>query len=171
MARFTTRSRKGCVKCKNSKVKCDEQKPSCARCSKRGTLCVYPFPMNFEKTMFADNVKKIGEESNNAAVRDTDFVTEHVKMEHLTFTTPIVFDNEEDIKTAANLALNVAEMKKNNIIEPTDEDLAPQSKDSKDIQTSESRKRVNSRLKGLVSANFGKSMVDDDFDNLIPHKM
>lgn len=36
------RSRKGCLSCKRSKVKCDEQHPTCGRCFRRGTECEYP---------------------------------------------------------------------------------------------------------------------------------
>jgi len=35
------RSRYGCQNCKTDKVKCDEGKPSCGRCVKRGTPCNY----------------------------------------------------------------------------------------------------------------------------------
>lgn len=41
MSKFTTRSRGGCANCKAWKVKCDEGKPDCARCLKRGKLCFY----------------------------------------------------------------------------------------------------------------------------------
>ncbi|KAH7024185.1 hypothetical protein EDB80DRAFT_699290 [Ilyonectria destructans] len=37
--KWRTKSRKGCQSCKARKVKCDEQRPSCLNCIKRGTRC------------------------------------------------------------------------------------------------------------------------------------
>lgn len=42
------RSRLGCVSCKRSKVKCDELHPSCTRCTKRGTKCLYPLNVTLQ---------------------------------------------------------------------------------------------------------------------------
>ncbi|PYI33613.1 hypothetical protein BP00DRAFT_111430 [Aspergillus indologenus CBS 114.80] len=39
-----TKSRGGCQACKSSRVKCDENRPSCRRCCQRRTLCVYGDP-------------------------------------------------------------------------------------------------------------------------------
>lgn len=46
------RSRLGCTSCKKSKIKCDELRPMCSRCAKRGLHCSYPFQVSFEKSMF-----------------------------------------------------------------------------------------------------------------------
>ncbi|KAF4635768.1 hypothetical protein G7Y89_g2316 [Cudoniella acicularis] len=40
--RTHTKSRTGCIKCKSSKVKCDEKRPSCSRCLRRQESCQYP---------------------------------------------------------------------------------------------------------------------------------
>ncbi|KAF2017229.1 hypothetical protein BU24DRAFT_448951 [Aaosphaeria arxii CBS 175.79] len=37
-----TKSRLGCTSCKQRKIKCPEQWPSCAHCVKKGTVCRYP---------------------------------------------------------------------------------------------------------------------------------
>lgn len=42
------RSRLGCDNCKKLKTKCDETKPSCLKCSKRGIDCVYSLEMVFQ---------------------------------------------------------------------------------------------------------------------------
>lgn len=34
-------SRRGCLECKKSHLKCDEGLPSCQRCQKRKTICTY----------------------------------------------------------------------------------------------------------------------------------
>ncbi|KUL83681.1 hypothetical protein ZTR_07498 [Talaromyces verruculosus] len=39
-----TKSRNGCYKCKQRRVKCDEVRPMCNACSVRGDDCVYPSP-------------------------------------------------------------------------------------------------------------------------------
>ncbi|KAH7153431.1 hypothetical protein EDB81DRAFT_455336 [Dactylonectria macrodidyma] len=39
MRRGHTKSRAGCIECKRRKVKCDEVRPSCFNCSRRGSLC------------------------------------------------------------------------------------------------------------------------------------
>lgn len=40
--RITSRySRTGCIECKNSHSKCNEKKPRCSRCAKKGSSCVY----------------------------------------------------------------------------------------------------------------------------------
>lgn len=48
-------SRDGCQECKRRKLKCDEQKPVCARCAKGGKLCVYGrvvrFPEQYQFTL------------------------------------------------------------------------------------------------------------------------
>ncbi|KAL3461642.1 hypothetical protein BJX64DRAFT_152244 [Aspergillus heterothallicus] len=36
------KSRKGCLVCKQRRVKCDERKPSCLRCENYGASCIYP---------------------------------------------------------------------------------------------------------------------------------
>ncbi|KAM5342118.1 hypothetical protein ACJ41O_015149 [Fusarium nematophilum] len=38
-----TKSRSGCEQCKRRKVKCDEQRPTCARCTSRGETCTGNF--------------------------------------------------------------------------------------------------------------------------------
>lgn len=35
-------SKRGCLSCKKSHVKCDEKLPKCSRCTRRNTECVYP---------------------------------------------------------------------------------------------------------------------------------
>ncbi|KAI0812421.1 hypothetical protein BC629DRAFT_937907 [Irpex lacteus] len=37
-----TRSKTGCMTCRQKKVKCDEEKPDCARCRAGGRDCVWP---------------------------------------------------------------------------------------------------------------------------------
>ncbi|KAI0764447.1 hypothetical protein BC629DRAFT_1251917, partial [Irpex lacteus] len=37
-----TRSKTGCLTCRAKKVKCDEEKPDCARCRAGGRECVWP---------------------------------------------------------------------------------------------------------------------------------
>lgn len=49
MAKFAKRSRTGCANCKEWKVKCDEGKPSCQRCEKRGKLCTYSLNIKIKK--------------------------------------------------------------------------------------------------------------------------
>src|SRR5690348_12815942 len=39
--RSHTKSRGGCVVCKTRKTKCGEEKPSCLKCMRRGTDCLY----------------------------------------------------------------------------------------------------------------------------------
>ncbi|KAH7126161.1 fungal Zn binuclear cluster domain-containing protein [Dactylonectria macrodidyma] len=39
--RHHTKSRRGCVNCKTRRVKCDEAKPACAACTRRGDECTY----------------------------------------------------------------------------------------------------------------------------------
>ncbi|KAF1988318.1 hypothetical protein K402DRAFT_374176 [Aulographum hederae CBS 113979] len=41
MRKSHKKARTGCINCKQRKVKCDEQRPSCANCVRRSTLCVY----------------------------------------------------------------------------------------------------------------------------------
>lgn len=53
------RSRLGCNGCKKLKIKCDEMKPTCSRCKKRGKYCVYSFEMVFQNQMLAENKKKV----------------------------------------------------------------------------------------------------------------
>ncbi|OOQ82015.1 hypothetical protein PEBR_40627 [Penicillium brasilianum] len=42
--RCHTKSRKGCVQCKERHVKCDEQRPTCSLCVKRELTCTYVTP-------------------------------------------------------------------------------------------------------------------------------
>lgn len=53
------RSRLGCNGCKKLKIKCDEVKPTCSRCKKRGKVCVYSFEMVFQNQSLAENKKKV----------------------------------------------------------------------------------------------------------------
>lgn len=46
-----SRSRLGCQYCKKLKQKCDELKPSCTRCVKKGLQCVYKFEVIFQSHM------------------------------------------------------------------------------------------------------------------------
>lgn len=39
--RSHTNSHHGCAECKSGRVKCDESKPRCSRCQKKGTACTY----------------------------------------------------------------------------------------------------------------------------------
>ncbi|VUC32038.1 unnamed protein product [Clonostachys rosea] len=39
--RFHAKSRQGCITCKARKVKCDERRPTCLKCSKRGLTCEF----------------------------------------------------------------------------------------------------------------------------------
>lgn len=39
--KFHSKSRKGCVNCKQSRIKCDELKPTCTNCSNKHKQCVY----------------------------------------------------------------------------------------------------------------------------------
>lgn len=43
------KSSTGCSFCRKRHVKCDEQKPSCERCKRRGTSCVYPETLTHSK--------------------------------------------------------------------------------------------------------------------------
>lgn len=45
-----TKSRTGCKACKARRVKCDEVRPSCRRCTNRKTPCVYSYPLPATKT-------------------------------------------------------------------------------------------------------------------------
>lgn len=58
-----SRSRLGCQYCKKLKQKCDEIKPSCTRCLKRGVECVYKFEVIFQtqttKQFVEDEVNSI----------------------------------------------------------------------------------------------------------------
>lgn len=49
------RSRLGCNGCKKLKIKCDELKPTCGRCAKRGVECVYSFELIFQNQSLAQN--------------------------------------------------------------------------------------------------------------------
>lgn len=53
------RSRLGCNGCKKLKIKCDEIKPICSRCKKRGIPCNYSFEMMFQNTSLAENKKTL----------------------------------------------------------------------------------------------------------------
>lgn len=53
------RSRLGCNGCKKLKIKCDEIKPTCSRCQKRGIKCVYSFEMVFQNQNLVENKKKL----------------------------------------------------------------------------------------------------------------
>lgn len=53
------RSRLGCNSCKKQRYKCDELKPVCSRCEKRGLNCVYSFEMVFQNQILAQNKKKM----------------------------------------------------------------------------------------------------------------
>ena len=53
------RSRLGCNGCKKLKAKCDELKPTCSRCEKRGISCIYSFEMVFQNQKLAENKKKL----------------------------------------------------------------------------------------------------------------
>lgn len=44
------KSRTGCKACKARRVKCDEVRPSCRRCTNRKTPCVYSYPLPATKT-------------------------------------------------------------------------------------------------------------------------
>ncbi|KAF4975333.1 hypothetical protein FZEAL_7866 [Fusarium zealandicum] len=39
--RANTRSRTGCIKCRERRVRCDERRPSCVNCNEKKVLCVY----------------------------------------------------------------------------------------------------------------------------------
>ncbi|XXH00305.1 hypothetical protein Hte_006647 [Hypoxylon texense] len=39
---YHKKSRTGCIRCKQRRVKCDENRPSCGSCSKHAVECVYP---------------------------------------------------------------------------------------------------------------------------------
>ena len=45
-----TKSRTGCKACKSRRVKCDEVRPSCRRCTNRKSPCVYSYPLPTTKT-------------------------------------------------------------------------------------------------------------------------
>lgn len=53
------RSRLGCNGCKKLKTKCDEIKPTCSRCQKRGIKCIYSFEMVFQNQNLVENKKKL----------------------------------------------------------------------------------------------------------------
>ncbi|KAJ5288590.1 hypothetical protein N7478_001620 [Penicillium angulare] len=42
--RCHTKSRRGCVQCKERHVKCDERRPTCSLCVRRGLSCIYVAP-------------------------------------------------------------------------------------------------------------------------------
>lgn len=71
-----SRSRKGCVECKRRKVACDESKPSCKKCVKRGHICRYEFQLKFKedfqtKAFGREGVwKKNGSASNSIKSQD-----------------------------------------------------------------------------------------------------
>jgi len=45
-----TKSRQGCDQCRKRRVKCDERKPICTTCSKRGDECIFPEPRSRTST-------------------------------------------------------------------------------------------------------------------------
>lgn len=47
---LSTRSPHGCSNCRRSKVKCDEQKPSCTRCWRKDLQCSSPVQLRWEST-------------------------------------------------------------------------------------------------------------------------
>lgn len=53
------RSRLGCNACKKLKTKCDELKPSCSRCQRRGIPCVYSFEMVFQNQALVETKKQL----------------------------------------------------------------------------------------------------------------
>ncbi|KAH6884870.1 fungal Zn binuclear cluster domain-containing protein [Thelonectria olida] len=44
--RSHNKSRKGCIHCKNRRIKCDEVKPRCSACTRRDDECIYVAPTN-----------------------------------------------------------------------------------------------------------------------------
>lgn len=53
------RSRLGCNSCKKLKSKCDEIKPTCSKCAKRGIPCVYSFEMVFQNQNLVEKKTKL----------------------------------------------------------------------------------------------------------------
>ncbi|KFY36616.1 hypothetical protein V495_07738 [Pseudogymnoascus sp. VKM F-4514 (FW-929)] len=37
-----SKSRRGCITCKQRRIKCDEEKPTCKKCTSRNAVCTYP---------------------------------------------------------------------------------------------------------------------------------
>lgn len=46
MSKIHTKSRLGCQRCKQRKVKCDETKPACQKCASKGRPCLYVVPVS-----------------------------------------------------------------------------------------------------------------------------
>lgn len=55
------RSRFGCEKCRNKRVKCDEKRPLCGRCLMRGVQCKYKILLQFRED-YENKGKKFGRE-------------------------------------------------------------------------------------------------------------
>lgn len=73
------RSRSGCGQCKSAKVKCDELKPSCGRCAKRGTMCSYDVNIVTFKGAVADiklQKKYISMEETLQSLQKSNFANE-----------------------------------------------------------------------------------------------
>lgn len=63
--KYLPRSRHACNNCRLKKLKCDEQKPQCSRCSKKGYDCVYHFNVQFKQDVEARG-KRFGREGINS---------------------------------------------------------------------------------------------------------
>lgn len=68
------RPSKVCQACKKRKVKCDQQRPACARCVKSSTLCSYEFstdsltPSSTTNSSNSPNTIKISNSNNNSSI-------------------------------------------------------------------------------------------------------
>ncbi|TVY43891.1 Transcriptional activator protein [Lachnellula occidentalis] len=50
-------SRQGCVLCKTRRIRCSEEKPSCARCAKDGRICEYVVRLTWEEDSLSRGIK------------------------------------------------------------------------------------------------------------------
>ncbi|KAG0675811.1 hypothetical protein C6P40_001551 [Pichia californica] len=73
------RSRLGCNGCKKLKIKCDEIKPTCSRCQKRGIKCVYSFEMVFQNQSLVQNKQKLRIKDNELVQHEKNKQKRHLK--------------------------------------------------------------------------------------------
>ncbi|KAI5964576.1 uncharacterized protein KGF55_001645 [Candida pseudojiufengensis] len=63
-------SSRSCDTCRNKKLKCDKQKPTCSRCKEKGINCVYTLKLQFKEDVESQG-KRFGREGINSSNKIT----------------------------------------------------------------------------------------------------
>ncbi|KAL2815219.1 hypothetical protein BDW59DRAFT_16797 [Aspergillus cavernicola] len=98
------KSRKGCLVCKQRRVKCDERKPACLRCENYGASCIYPPTPKPSQTNSSPENMTVSPSNRLSSLSISDMVTRvrDAMSGELAFAPRVIGNQDEVLKIAMN---------------------------------------------------------------------